>query len=61
MATSRIDNHKYALKIMKHRYSNIDKIKKDKEIKALKSLSHPHIIKLIDVLYDYGEGILYFK
>ena len=56
MATSRIDGHKYALKVMKHRYSNLDKIKKDKEIKALKSLSHPHIIKLIDVLYDSAEG-----
>lgn len=52
MATSRLDGHKYALKVMKHRYANIDKLKKDKEIKALKSLSHPHIIKLIDVLYD---------
>jgi serine/threonine protein kinase len=52
MATSRIDGHKYALKVMKHRYANIDKIKKDKEIKGLKSLSHPHIIKLMDVLYD---------
>jgi len=30
MATSRLDGHRYALKIMKHRYENIDKIKKDK-------------------------------
>lgn len=37
---------------MKHRYVNLDKIKKDKEIKALKTLNHPHIIKLIDVLYN---------
>ena len=51
-ATSRLDGHKYALKVMKHRYSNINKIKKDKQIKALKTLSHPNIIKLIDVLYD---------
>lgn len=42
---------------MKHRYLNIDKIKKDKEIKALKTLNHPHIIKLIDVLYNPEEGI----
>lgn len=56
MATSRLDGHKYALKVMKHRYSNLDKIKKDKEIKALKSLAHPNIIKLIDVLYDQAEG-----
>lgn len=56
MATSRLDGHKYALKVMKHRYSNIDKLKKDKEIKALKSLAHPNIIKLIDVLYDQAEG-----
>jgi renal tumor antigen len=55
-AASRLDGHKYALKVMKHRYSNIDKIKKDKEIKALKTLCHPHIIKLIDVLYDASEG-----
>lgn len=52
MAVSRLDGHKYALKVMKHRYANIDKIKKDKEIKALKTFSHPNIIKLIDVLYD---------
>ena len=57
MATSRLDNRKYALKIMKHRYENIDKIKKDKEIKALKMLNHPHIIRMIDVLYDFKEGI----
>lgn len=56
MATSRLDGHKYALKVMKHRYSNLDKLKKDKEIKALKSLGHPNIIKLIDVLYDQAEG-----
>lgn len=55
MATSRLDGHKYALKVMKHRYSNLDKLKKDKEIKALKSLAHPNIIKLIDVLYDQAE------
>jgi hypothetical protein len=30
MATSRLDSSKYALKVMKHRYANIDKIKKDK-------------------------------
>jgi hypothetical protein len=30
MATSRFDGHKYALKVMKHRYQNLDKIKKDK-------------------------------
>ena len=40
---------------MKHRYSNINKIKKDKEIKALKNLNHPNIIKLIDVLYHSEE------
>ena len=50
-ATSRLDGHKYALKVMKQRYSNIIKVKKDKEIKALKSLAHPKIVKLIDVLY----------
>ena len=37
---------------MKHPYTDIDKIKKDKEIKALHMLNHPNIIKLIDVLYD---------
>lgn len=56
MATSRLDGQKYALKVMKHRYANLEKIKKDKEIKALKSLAHPHIIKLIDVLYSPLEG-----
>lgn len=30
MATSRLDGHRYALKVMKHRYANINKLKKDK-------------------------------
>lgn len=41
-----------ALKVMKQPYENIAKIKKDKEIKALCTCSHPNIIKLLDVLYD---------
>lgn len=55
-ATSRLDGQRYALKVMKQRYLNLEKIKKDKEIKALKSLSHPHIVKLMDVLYSPQEG-----
>jgi hypothetical protein len=35
MAVSRLDGHRYALKVMKHRYANIDKIKKVGLIKAL--------------------------
>lgn len=56
MATSTINSEKYALKIMKHKYVNLTKIKNDKEIKALKMLQHPNIIKLIDVLYAPTDG-----
>ena len=42
VATSRLDGQKYALKVMKHRYANLEKIKKDKEIKALKSDRRKH-------------------
>lgn len=42
-----------AIKIMKAQYDSVDKIKKDKEIQALKMLEgHPNIVRLHDVLYD---------
>ena len=42
-----------AVKCMKKKYENIEKVKKLAEIQALKLLSpHDHIIKLIEVLYD---------
>jgi renal tumor antigen len=51
-------NHKhYALKLMKKKYETIEKVKKLKEIQALKLLMpHEHIINLIEVLYDEPKG-----
>lgn len=51
-ASNKETNEKYALKIMKHPYKDLSKVKKDKEIKALHMFNHPNIIRLIDVLYD---------
>jgi renal tumor antigen len=53
-----IKNHKLvAIKCMKKKYETIEKVKKLKEIQALKLLSpHEHIIKLIEVLYDEPTG-----
>jgi renal tumor antigen len=49
-----IRNHKMvAIKCMKKKYETIEKVKKLKEIQALKLLTpHDNIIKLIEVLYD---------
>ena len=44
---------------MKYKYESLNKIKKDKEIKALKNLSHPNIINLFDVLYNQQECIYF--
>lgn len=52
MAIDKKSNKKVALKIMKHKYESLNKIKKDKEIKALKTLAHSNIITLLDVLYN---------
>jgi renal tumor antigen len=54
-----IKNHKLvAIKCMKKKYETIEKVKKLKEIQALKLLTpHEHIIKLIEVLYDEPTGI----
>jgi renal tumor antigen len=42
-----------AIKCMKKKFETIEKVKKLKEIQALKLLSpHENIIKLIEVLYD---------
>lgn len=51
-------NHKhYALKLMKKKYETIEKVRKLKEIQALKLLMpHEHIINLIEVLYDEPKG-----
>ena len=53
-----IKTHKLvAIKCMKKKYETIEKVKKLKEIQALKLLSpHEHIIKLIEVLYDEPTG-----
>ena len=55
-----IKNHKLvAIKCMKKKYETIEKVKKLKEIQALKLLTpHEHIIKLIEVLYDEPTGNL---
>jgi serine/threonine protein kinase len=53
-----IKTHKLvAIKCMKKKYETIEKVKKLKEIQALKLLTpHEHIIKLIEVLYDEPTG-----
>ena len=54
-----IKNHRYvAIKCMKKKYETIEKVKKLKEIQALKMLMpHDYIINLIEVLYDEPTGI----
>jgi renal tumor antigen len=56
-----IRNHKLvAIKCMKKKYETIEKVKKLKEIQALKLLTpHENIIKLIEVLYDEPTGRTY--
>lgn len=42
-----------AIKCMKAEYESVEKIKKEKEVQALKQLAgHPNVVKLLDVLYD---------
>lgn len=48
-----------AIKCMKNHFDNIDKVNNLREIQALKKLSpHPHIIRLLEVLYDEPTGRL---
>jgi renal tumor antigen len=48
-----------AIKCMKAQYDSIDKIKKEKEVQALKQLAgHANIVKLLDVLYDEPLGTI---
>ena len=57
MAQSIRTNKFVAIKCMKKKYETIEKVKKLKEIQALKLLTpHEHIIKLIEVLYDEPTG-----
>lgn len=55
-----IKNHKYvAIKCMKKKYESIEKVRRLKEIQALKMLMpHSYIINLIEVLYDEPSGKL---
>ena len=55
-----IDNGKfYAVKCMKRKFRNIDKVNNLREIKALRRLSpHPNIISLEEVLFDAPTGRL---
>lgn len=42
---------------MKAQYDSLDKIKREKEVQALKQLSgHPNVVRLLDVLYDEPQG-----
>lgn len=56
-----IRNHKYyAIKLMRKKYESIEKVRKLKEIQALKMLMpHDHVINLIEVLYDEPSGIYF--
>lgn len=48
-----------AIKCMKNHFDSIEQVKKLREIQALERLSpHPHIIKLLEVLYDGPTGRL---
>ena len=53
MALSLKTGKHVAIKCMKKKYDSIEKVKKIKEIQALKHLSSSdHVVKLIEVLYD---------
>ena len=46
-----------AIKCMKKKFDNLEKVKKLKEIQALNILSpHENIIKMIEALYDEPSG-----
>ena len=48
-----------AIKCMKAQYDSVDKIKKEKEVQALKQLAgHPNIVRLLDVLYDEPQSTM---
>ena len=48
-----------AIKCMKKKYQSVDKVRRIKQIQALKQLApHQNIIKLIEVLYDEPTGKL---
>ncbi|KAL4465914.1 hypothetical protein ABPG74_004151 [Tetrahymena malaccensis] len=48
-----------AIKCMKNHFNSIEQVQRLKEIQALRKVSpHPHIIKLIEVLYDEPTGRL---
>eukprot|EP00798_Chlamydomonas_sp_ICE-L_P012594 gene12594-15819_t len=55
-----IKNGKYvAIKCMKNHFDSLDQVNNLREIQALRRLSpHPHIIKLLEVLYDQPTGRL---
>lgn len=53
VAVTRKTGKQVAIKLMKANYDSLDRIKKEKEIQALKQLTgHSNIVKLLDVLYD---------
>ena len=53
-----LKNSKYvAIKCMKKKYETVEKVRKLKEIQALKLLQpYDHIVKLIEILYDEPTG-----
>ncbi|WIA11475.1 hypothetical protein OEZ85_011589 [Tetradesmus obliquus] len=55
-----IKNGKYvAIKCMKNHFDSLDQVNNLREIQALRRLSpHPHIIQLLEVLYDQPTGRL---
>ena len=53
MAQSLRNNKYVAIKCMKKKYETVEKVRKLKEIQALKLLTpYDHIVKLIEILYD---------
>ena len=59
MAQSLKNNKYVAIKCMKKKYESIEKVRRLKEIQALKLLMpHEYIINLIEVLYDEPSGKL---
>jgi renal tumor antigen len=48
-----------AIKCMKNHFTSIDQVNNLREIQALRRLSpHPHVVKLIEILYDEPTGRL---
>jgi len=51
--------HYVAIKCMKTHFNSVEQVNQLREIQALKKLSpHPHIVKLLEVLYDEPTGRL---